>query len=92
MVNQTIGKIRKLSVIILCKSFLTWYSVNERSDQQTSGIITFTDTLGVQKFFLASLVFEFQPLFDVAVINKLMDNLFSMNTSSSSSTEVYMED
>jgi len=66
--------------------------VNERSDQQTLGIITFTDTLGVQKSFIASLVFEFQPLFDAAVIKKLVDNLFSMNTPSSSSTEVYMED
>jgi len=38
------------------------------------------------------LVFELQPLFDVAVTNKPTDLLCSVNTPPLSSTEVYMED
>ena len=38
------------------------------------------------------LVFELQPLFDVAVTKELTDDLYSMNTPPLSSTEVYMED
>ena len=38
------------------------------------------------------LVFELQPLFDVAVTKELTDDLCSVNTPPLSSTEVYMED
>ena len=38
------------------------------------------------------LVFELQPLFDVAVTKELMDDLCSVNTPPLSSTEVHMED
>ena len=38
---QTIGKMRKFNTIILHMNFLPWYSVNERSNQQTLDIIMF---------------------------------------------------
>ena len=41
---------------------------------------------------ILKLVFELQPLFDVAVTKEITDDLCSVNTPSLSSTEVYMED
>ena len=42
--------------------------------------------------FVLKLVFELQPLFDVAVTKELAYDLCSVNTPPLSSTEAYMED
>ena len=69
--------------------------MNECSNQQTLGIIVLPIHKELENLDLVSvlqLVFELQPLFDVAVMKELANDLCSVNTPPLSSTEVYMED
>ena len=69
--------------------------MNECSNQQTLGILCSPIHKEFENLCLAfifKLVFELQPLFDVAVMNKFMDDLCSVNPPPLSSIEVYMED